>query len=345
MNELSTTNEMRYALEQVRTIGDAKELRDRAEAARKYCQQAQLGLKKQNHCAEVKIRAERKAGELLRELGEQGVRYSGQGGNRRSRDAVSLEKLDVSRKQSSRWQQVASLDEVEFEEHIRKVCETPGLELTTASVLKLAKRRQAPPKERTSMEPPADCRVIEDLDSLVATGPKFACLLVDPPWGDTDEAPRAVVADHYPTVTVQQLAALPVRGMAAEHAHLHLWTQTRFLREGLALIRHWGFSYCAQLVWVKPDATEFSNYYQVSHELLLLGVRGDLRFQKRNVRSWFEHEQLLPSQKPAAFREMIERVSPGPRIELFARDPGAGWWAWGRQISQPPGAASQHVAD
>jgi N6-adenosine-specific RNA methylase IME4 len=77
-------------------------------------------------------------------------------------------------------------------------------------------------------------------------------------------------------------------------------------------------------VWVKPQMGT-GNYWRVSHEFLLLGVRGGCAFLDGSKRSWLQAKRKRHSAKPAAVRKLIEQVSPGPRLELFGRAPVDGW--------------------
>jgi len=129
-------------------------------------------------------------------------------------------------------------------------------------------------------------------------------------------------------LSVDQVTALPVADLAAERAHLHLWTTDRFLRESLGVLDAWGFKYESCLVWVKPPPGP-GDYWRVSHELLLLGVLGGLPFADRGCRSWVEAPPSRHSEKPAVVRSLVESVSPGPYLELFGRRPVAGWTVYG----------------
>jgi hypothetical protein len=122
-------------LERAQTIGEITEIRDKAEAVRKYAQSAALGLDAQNHAAEVKLRAERKAGRLLASLNLRG-------GDRKSinqRDGLKLDDLGISQNQSTRWQLQSRLPEDEFEEYLKSTRDA-GLEIATAVVLRLARQ-------------------------------------------------------------------------------------------------------------------------------------------------------------------------------------------------------------
>lgn len=194
------------------------------------------------------------------------------------------------------------------------------------------------------MAPPAranrdDCldtrRVIRDLAELVESGRHFPTIYADPPWAYRNESSRAAATNHYPTLSLKQICDLPVSDLADENAHLHLWVTTPLLADGLAVIRAWGFRYKSCFVWAK-DKLGMGNYWRVSHELLLLGVRGKLRFQDRTVRSWLQCRRTVHSRKPEAVRMLVERVSPGPYLELFGRAEvhAAGWTVFGNQIER-----------
>ena len=124
------------ALEAASTLDDVKDIRDRAEAMRAYAKQAQYSLEIQNRCAELKLRAERKAGILLSESTVKGgERHKSHDGTYERRSV--LEDLGISKMQSSRWQKVATLPDDLFEQHLAKI-KTSDRELTSASVIRLA---------------------------------------------------------------------------------------------------------------------------------------------------------------------------------------------------------------
>jgi len=90
----------------------------------------------------------------------------------------------------------------------------------------------------------------------------------------------------------------------------------------------------SEFVWCKTQAGR-GNYWRMAHEVLLTAARGeDDRFDNRGLRSWIEAPRGRHSEKPDVVREMIERASPGPRLELFARKLSPGWYAWGHEIAE-----------
>jgi N6-adenosine-specific RNA methylase IME4 len=133
-------------------------------------------------------------------------------------------------------------------------------------------------------------------------------------------------------MTVEQIAAEPVAKLAADQAHLHLWTTNAFLPVAFSVIEAWGFEYKSCFVWTKPNMG-IGNYYRLAHEFLLLGVYGNLSFQDHSQRSWLELDRQGHSSKPEEIRAMIERVSPGPYLELYGRSPlkNSAWTVHGNQ--------------
>ena len=177
--------------------------------------------------------------------------------------------------------------------------------------------------------------MIRDLGELIDQGAKFPTVYADPPWPYSNTAARGAAENHYRTMTLEDICSEPVKDIAAANAHLHLWTTNAFLREAFDVMRAWGFRYKSCLVWIKPQLG-MGNYWRVSHEYLLLGVRGNLPFRDRTCRSWLSARRTAHSRKPFAVRELIERVSPGPYLELYGREehPDCGWTVYGNQIER-----------
>lgn len=171
---------------------------------------------------------------------------------------------------------------------------------------------------------------VSDLESLAET---FGCIYADPPWLYGNQATRAATGNHYGGMTIAEICDLPIATLAADNAHLHLWTTNGFLQDAFRVIDAWGFTYKSCFVWVKPQMG-IGNYWRVSHEFLLLGVRGSCSFQDKSLMSWASLDRTKHSAKPDQIRHMIERASPGPRLELFARRLSPGWLAWGNEIER-----------
>lgn len=177
--------------------------------------------------------------------------------------------------------------------------------------------------------------IATDLAELAYGGFKFATVLADPPWQYSNTASRAAAENHYRTMSVTEICREPVGDLVGDRAHLHLWTTNGFLEAAFRVIRAWGFQYKSCMVWAKPTIG-MGNYWRVSHEFLLLGVRGRLRFRRNDLASWQIEPRTRHSRKPFRFRELIEQVSPGPYLELYGREeqPGTEWTVYGDQVER-----------
>src|SRR3954468_19306771 len=84
-----------------------------------------------------------------------------------------------------------------------------------------------------------------------AEGRLFGTILADPPWRFRNRTGK-VAPEHrrlarYETLTVEQIASLPVAGVAGPRSHLYLWVPNALLAEGLAVMAAWGFTYKSNL--------------------------------------------------------------------------------------------------
>ncbi len=177
-----------------------------------------------------------------------------------------------------------------------------------------------------------------------AAGRKFKTILADPPWQFQNRTGK-VAPEHrrlarYPTMNMDELAQLPVSGLAAETSHLYLWVPNALLPEGLSIMNAWGFSYKSNLVWHKlrkdggSDGRGVGFYFRNVTELLLFGVRGKnartLQAGRTQV-NYLGTRKREHSRKPDEQYDLIESCSPGPYLELFSRGARKGWDVWGNQ--------------
>jgi N6-adenosine-specific RNA methylase IME4 len=183
-------------------------------------------------------------------------------------------------------------------------------------------------------------------DDLLAfvDGRKYASILADPPWRFTNRtgkmAPEHRRLSRYDTLTMEDIAALPVSEIAAETAHLYLWVPNALLPEGLRVLAAWGFQYKSNIVWHKirkdggPDGRGVGFYFRNVTELVLFGVRGKnartLAPGRRQV-NYLATRKREHSRKPDELYGLIEACSPSPRLEIFARGERRGWTVWGNQ--------------
>ncbi|MBS0229683.1 MAG: methyltransferase [Proteobacteria bacterium] len=184
------------------------------------------------------------------------------------------------------------------------------------------------------------------LDRLVIPRGGYRTIVADPPWkygkwGKASVAPRGSnyapqdSAMPYSTMTVPEIEALPVAGIAAANCELYLWTTQRYLPSAFDVLDAWGFAYCQTLTWCKkPKGTGQGGLYCPTTEFLLLGRRGKMPGGKKRIETtwWQVKRPMRHSEKPEHFQDVIEMQSEEPRIELFARRKRAGWDAWGNEV-------------
>src|ERR1700712_5357552 len=116
--------------------------------------------------------------------------------------------------------------------------------------------------------------------------PRYATLLADPPWDIQQRGGGTIGAeDHYDLLSLPEIAALPVGGLAAPDAHLWLWVTNASLWAGKQVMEAWGFSYRSILTWIKPRFG-LGRYLRNQTEHLLLGVRDRAPIQFRGQGSW-----------------------------------------------------------
>lgn len=173
---------------------------------------------------------------------------------------------------------------------------------------------------------------------------QFGAILADPPWRFQNRTGK-VAPEHrrlrrYRTMDIDEICALPVALHAASKSHLYLWCPNALLPWGLRVMEAWGFRYKCNLVWYKvrkdggPDGRGVGFYFRNVTELVLFGVRGHMRTLQpgRRMVNLFSTRKEEHSKKPARLYEIIQQCSPGPYLELFARERAAGWTQWGDEV-------------
>jgi N6-adenosine-specific RNA methylase IME4 len=165
---------------------------------------------------------------------------------------------------------------------------------------------------------------------------RYRTIVADPPWrykgtmiglpghrGERSGVP-------YGTLSIDEIAALPIAEFAEDDAHLYLWTTNTHLRHAWSIAEAWGFGYSTLLTWCKaPRGLVGGATYNICTEFVVFARRGTLPASTRLDRNWWEWPRGKHSAKPDAFLDLVETVSPGPYLELFARRARFGWDYWG----------------
>nr|WP_198543203.1 MT-A70 family methyltransferase [Pseudofrankia sp. BMG5.36] len=159
---------------------------------------------------------------------------------------------------------------------------------------------------------------------------RFGTILADPPWSTLQVGNRGAEM-HYPLMTPEAIRGLRVGPLALESSHCWLWVTNATVHAGREVLEAWGFTYRSILTWIKPRFG-LGQYLRNQTEHLLLGTRGRAPVQFRGQGSWFYAPVQEHSHKPEEAFAIIERCSPGPYLELFARRRRPGWAAWGNEV-------------
>lgn len=185
---------------------------------------------------------------------------------------------------------------------------------------------------------------------------RYRTIVADPPWDypegfvthDRRDGSSTRYSLPYDSMTVDEIKALPVREMAATDSSSHradgtrsrprdgsvlyLWTTTKYMEAAHEVARSWGFAPTLILVWCKPSPSGVGGVFSPNVEFVIVGRRGAPRPATGSYPTrWFNWPRGKHSEKPDAFYDIVEQVSPGPYLELFARRARFGWEYWGNE--------------
>lgn len=187
---------------------------------------------------------------------------------------------------------------------------------------------------------------LERWDELAAMGsdpmtweglsPPYATIVADPPWRYASAATKADARKHYSTMALADICALPVADLAADSAHLWLWGTNALMEDAYTVVRAWGFKPLTVVTWCKKQPG-VGYYLRNNTEHAILASRGaPMVPESKPLSTWFVWPRGAHSAKPAAFYDLVEQVSPAPRVELFCRAPALGWDSWGYGYESAP---------
>lgn len=334
MTDLVKYDAARRALAEAKAIDEVKDIHDKAEAMRAYGRMAK-DLQLEIDAAEIRVRAERRLGELImsqREtigLGKPGPKTelpSQSAGNSR----IALQDIGIDHKLSSRAQRTAGIGEQAFESMIgqmrERIADRGGrVSLDLASTADKQNRRETRERE------------LAEKQTALPTQ-KFGVIYADPEWRfepySRESGMDRAADNHYPTSATEVICARPVGDIAADDCVLFLWATVPMLPDALKVMAAWGFTYKSHCIWTK-DRVGTGYWFRNAHELLLLGTRGNIPAPAPGTQwpSTIEARVGKHSAKPEFFAELIEQYFPSlPKIELNRRGPPrAGWSAWGNE--------------
>ena len=179
--------------------------------------------------------------------------------------------------------------------------------------------------------------IISDLKEkkVVLPDNKFHTIVIDPPW-EMKKIDRECrinqVGFDYPTMSIEKIINIPVANISHENCHIYLWTTQRYLPEAFNIIAEWGFSYLVTMVWHKNGGFQPVGLPQYNCEFVLLGRKGNLPFiDLKDFKVCFNGKRKEHSRKPDEFYDLIKRVSPEPRIDIFSREKRKGFSQYGNE--------------
>jgi N6-adenosine-specific RNA methylase IME4 len=160
--------------------------------------------------------------------------------------------------------------------------------------------------------------------------PPYGTIVADPPWRmDQPRASKADAGKHYSLMGGDEICAMPAGELAADDAHLWLWTTNMMMHLAHHVVEAWGFRAITMVTWCKPGPG-VGSYLRNNTEHCILATRGKpVTPDDKPLSTWYQWPRGAHSAKPAAFLHLIEQVSPGPYVELFSRNPHLGWDSWG----------------
>ena len=176
---------------------------------------------------------------------------------------------------------------------------------------------------------------------------KFKTVVVDPPWDIpmsgfsqrrvNSKGSQLATELPYPGLSLHHIAELPIASVLADDARVFCWTVTRLLRETFDLLDAWGVQYAYTMVWHKSGGIQTPVTPCFNAEYILVGKQGSPKYLDTKA---FSVANYWPrgghSEKPEGFYDLLRRVTPGPRLDLFGRRRIAGFESWGNEAPKGP---------
>jgi N6-adenosine-specific RNA methylase IME4 len=170
----------------------------------------------------------------------------------------------------------------------------------------------------------------------------YAVILADPPWHfrvRSGKGEGRSAKNHYGIMSLDDIVELPIAQWAAADCALFLWATDPLLPDAIRVLERWGFAYkTVGFHWAKTNKSGagffagLGYWTRANPELCLLGTRGRPRRIAKDVRRLIVSPRREHSRKPDEVRDRIERLVPGPYLEVFARDTRVGWDSWGDEV-------------
>lgn len=318
------------AIAEARTVDEAKGLKDKAAAMQAYARQSK-NKQMEIDAAEIRMRAERRLGELIKWQKETvGLNKGGNPnlptGSKKEpvEKPPTLAEVGIDKKLSSRAQKMAAVPEDKFEEMVgewREKVEQETERVSTNLLREGEKAKKIEELREKANSPVAPINCLYDV------------IVIDPPWPiqkiERDVRPNQVAMD-YPTMDLEEMRAMTIP--AEKDCHLWLWTTQKFLPKAFGLIMNWGFDYVCTFVWHKPGGFQCVGLPQYNCEFVVYARKGSPIFiDTKAFSTCFNAPRGKHSEKPEEFYEMIRRTTGGRRLDMFNRRKIEGFIGWGNE--------------
>jgi N6-adenosine-specific RNA methylase IME4 len=140
-------------------------------------------------------------------------------------------------------------------------------------------------------------------------------------------------AFDYPTMSIDEIFKIVLP--AEDDCHLYVWTTQKFLPLTFEIIKEWGFNYIFTMVWHKPGGFQPVGLPQYNCEFCLFARKGSLPFNDTKAfNTCFNAQRKEHSRKPDEFYQLVKRVSPEPRIDIFSREKRDGFSQYGNEVDK-----------
>jgi N6-adenosine-specific RNA methylase IME4 len=340
------------AIAEARSVDEVKEIRDQAVALAAYARQAKNRDLEAN-AVEIRMRATRRLDQLRQaqketvglSVGTRGSRIKGA----RVDDKPTLAMQGIDKNLAQQARVLGAMDDAAFE---NKIAEARA---SASRVFRRAVREVEIEQEREERRArTADGGTVADLHALIASGFRAGTIAIDVPWPfeTFSERSNRIVTEHYETMTLDAIKALPIKALAADDCAVFCWVTWPFMPIWYSVIEAWGITYQGlgfDWVKLKPDGEglHVGNGYatrQNPEPCLLAKIGSPLRLDE-GVHSVILTPVGAHSEKPDEAYRRMERLYGGPYLELFARKERAGWKTWGDEITPASMCAARNRRD
>lgn len=320
------------------SVDEVRDVADKAKAVALYLRSRDASIESQNDAAEIRLRAERRLGELTAEQPKaKGARNQLAGkdssGGHKTRppeaQPPTLAEQGIKKQDAAKWQQLAKIPEKKFEKFVTETKEK-GERLTSSAPLKMVRQE-------------AKAKMAEELRAKPipqVTG-RFDIIVIDPPWEYEKHAEDVTQRGQtgYPTMPLEDIKALPVAARAEDNCILWCWTTNAFMRGALECLDAWGFKEKTILTWGK-DRMGNGDWLRGKTEHCIMAVKGSPTVTLTNQTTLLAAAVREHSRKPEEFYALVDSLCPGTKIDMFGRAPRDGWVLWGNETQKFKGAAA-----